>query len=197
MKQFIKDKLLNLVAHDKFTITLERFGRMIDSKENRFACKYTWMPKFIQQAAFERLSEQFSEMVSKNQIQKVITSKMLEVNLYNKVNSLLPSLYWCLYIRPEEKHLQFYYNYFGKECKGEKELQLILNEIKRLASKYKELFGVAKHEDNSAEFNFSFLVGGIEMVLDRVLDRRLKLYELEYFYSKALERSKKNEHGRD
>jgi hypothetical protein len=197
MSTWVQNKLVKAFRHTPYSITLDRFGTMLQSKNNALAAKI-WLPKALAEDCYNALMIEFSEMVSKNDIRKLISDKMMEVNIFNKVNSLLPSLYWCLYIDPQEKHLNFFKEYYGVECKGPQELQLILNEITRLTAKHKELFGQQQEQPvKSHEFNFSKLLVGIETVLELSLRRSLKLYELEHYYQLASDKVKKYEHGRD
>jgi hypothetical protein len=196
MWRSIEDKLINSFRHSKHTISIDLFGRMLDSENKRLVIRRGWLHKKGVEDAYDLLMAEFAEIVSKNEISKLIKDQVLQINLYNKISNLLPSLYWCLYIKPEEKHLTYFKDCYGVECNGEKELQMILDDIHRLTAKYKELFGEDKKEqENNEKFSFSKLVVGIEMVLDISLNRGIKLYELEHYYHLAVERSKKNKNG--
>lgn len=198
MRQYIKHKITEHLFHTKHSMTITQFGRMIDG-ENRSLIKRfkIWAPAKWQEEAYGLLMTQFADIISQNEVSRLMEDHYLQLNLYNKINSLLPSLYHCLYLKPQEKHLNFFREYFGKECMGAKDLNLIINEIKKLSAKYRELFPEKKIDETmeTHKYNFVKLLVSLETALNRALPRDLLLYEIESYYQTALESVKQKENG--
>ena len=97
-------------------------------------------------------------------------------------------LYTGLLYQPTPYLEDLYKHYFGKKPETGEDLIKILNEADRLAKRYKAMFQQEKPDDEEDKgASLEEVILGVEMILDRTIDRTMKIYQFKYYYDKSLE----------
>jgi len=184
--------------HDKYSITLARVSMMLDKGDINMTKRFpALLPRRWTAEAYNYILLNISIMMSKREISIKANEQLLKIAMYNKINNILPALFYGLTIskKPPAEMLEYFKNQYGDYPKSAGDFDLILSDIKRLSGKYAEIFADVKGETpaKEAKLNFEKLILSLEITLERAIDRNCKLYQLEQFYDAAVERVKAQE----
>ena len=102
-----------MIFHTKYTISLNRLSRMIETKNPRMLVRFGWVPGGMLRKRFEMFMTEFNEMLNKDEVEYVLENSLLELKISNRVNSLLPALYNGLIYTQDERFKELYKDIFG------------------------------------------------------------------------------------
>jgi hypothetical protein len=128
----------------------------------------------------------FDEMFSGQEISKAVKEESTQIAAYNKIKNILPILYLGLLYEETPYMKELYLHLFGKEFKTGEDLLIIQSEIKRLTKRYKLMYKEKPMQEGST---LEELIIGVEMLLDRTIDRELKLYQFKTYHEMALKQA--------
>lgn len=186
-----------MLFHTKYTISLSRVSLMLESDNiNLVKCVPIWLPKPLVYKAYASIISEIAKLMSVKENEGKLNDHLLMLQLYNRINSLLPALYYGLSIskKPSQEMISYFEDHYGKKPTVKEDLQLILDDIKRLTAKYNELNVKQPNTetDTPSKLNFEKLILGIELTLDNgTLPRNTKLYQLQSYYEAATEKIRK------
>lgn len=185
-----------MLFHNKYTITLSRVSLMLESDNINLVKRIPiWLPRPLVMRAYAKIIAEISKLVSVKENEGKLNDYLLMLQLYNRINSLLPALYYGLLIlnKPSAEMIEYFEAHYGKKPTVKEDLQLILDDIKRLTAKYKELnVKQPEQESEPTKLNFEKLLLGIELTLDNgQLPRDTKLYQLQSYYEASMEKIRK------
>lgn len=186
-----------MIFHNKYTITLARVSLMLESENINLVKRIAVpLPSRMVYRAYARIIAEITKLMSVKENEGKLNDYLLMLQLYNRINSLLPALYYGLSIskKPKQEMIEYFENHYGKKPTVKEDLQLILDDIKRLTAKYNELNVKPQPTDTDtpSKLNFEKLILGIELTLDNgALPRDTKLYQLQSYYEAATEKIRK------
>lgn len=189
-----------MILHNKYTITLNRCSQMFETLDTSLLLRFGWLPKFLITPRFEKFMIEFNELFNSKEIDSFYEDSFLKLKIFNKVNNLLPALYYGLVISDNKTFLDTFKEMYGKDYEGFNDLELIINEIKRLNIKAKDMFYEEEKKEKRETLSLEKLITNTEAVLERSIDRTTKLFQFKHQYDLAVQRAKefeklKNKHG--
>jgi len=194
----IRERLVLMLYHDRYSITLGRVSMMLDKGDINMTKRFPIpLPRRWTEEAYSYMMITITMMMGKREIGIKANEQLLKISMYNKINNILPALFYGLTISktPPAEMMEYFKNQYGHYPKSSQDFDLILQDIKRLSGKYAEIFADVKAETpaKEAKLNFEKLILSLEITLERAIDRNCKLYQLEQFYEAAVERVKAQE----
>lgn len=186
----------SMLFHNKYTISLSRVSLMLESDNINLVKRVPiWLPKPLVYKAYASIISEIAKLMSVKENEGKLNDHLLMLQLYNRINSLLPALYYGLSIskKPSQEMISYFEDHYGKKPIVKEDLNLILDDIKRLTAKYNELnVKQPVAENEPSKLNFEKLLLGIELTLDNgQLPRETKLYQLQSYYEAATEKIRK------
>ena len=133
--------------------------------------------------------KEVNETLNKTALEKEIESGMFKVKLYNKAFTLYPSLVNITFMAWDQKHLDTIELLTGYKLEKLEDREVLIEEMKRLQSKYREITVEEKKEGVS----FYTVIIATEEVLGRSIDRGIKLFEFQGYMKQASEKIKQLE----
>lgn len=186
-----------MIFYNTYNISIDKCSRLFEEDNPKLICRIP-LPKKIAQIGFERFKYKFFELFNQKEIDSLLYSDVIRLKLHNKAANVLPILYKALEMvitydlndKTAKKFKQQFKDLYGKYPECKEDLKAISNQIRKMSSKLKEL--EPKQQNNDAEFSFENLIGYVEMVLNRNLDRNLPLYAFKKRYDEAIQKAKIN-----
>ena len=183
---------------DKYTISLNEVSLLFERGDLSILKRVRWVPARLLRGHYERFALEFSELFNQEIVNALFTDDLMRVKIMNRANIFLPSLYHALWfidfgqVKNDNAryYLDLYREMYGRDYQGLKDLEPILNEIKRLHGKYKELASPEKVIENKGKMSFEQVITMVEMILERSINREMKLYQFVYQYDLAIKRAK-------
>lgn len=148
------------------------------------------LPKFLIRWQYTRFMRTFDEMFSGGEVSKELKEESSKIALYNKIKNILPLLYLGLLYEETEYQKELFKHYFGKDFEKGEDLMLIKNEIGRLSKRFKVMY--PEKEVQSGGLTLEELIVSTESILDRTIDRGLRLYQFKTYYDLAIKKVKDN-----
>jgi hypothetical protein len=190
---------MSAIVYTKYTISLDRLSAMFETGNPRLLKRSRLVPDFIAREAYRRFMFQFNELFNAQEVESALSSDIMKAKIANKINVLLPALYHGLMLAKmygiEDKYTKDFRDEFRKmynrEFRDLSDLDFILQEIKRLGGKMKELYAVlAQPVQQARKISFEEIIAATEMILERPIDRSMKLYQFKYQYDLAMKRAR-------
>jgi hypothetical protein len=166
---------------------------MFATEDQRKVFRLPFMALFFGKKSIEKayvgFMDTFNELFDPRDGRRILQQEALRLMLFNKINVLLPTLYWSLKYKPSKELHDEFKEYFGKDPKGAEDLYLIVNEIRKLTNRFKLLYLNKEKDDKEEEsgpFQLEALITSIETIIERPLDRNLKVYQLRPYNQLAI-----------
>lgn len=183
--------------HSVYTISIQRASLMFETENRRKLCRvpFAWiLGTRALELAYVNFMDDFNQLFNSKDSRKILQEEVLRMMLFNKINVLLPTLYYGLLYKPNKDLQEFFKAEFGKDPEHADDLYIILQEIKRLSNRYKLLYikreteegKEAPEEEEAGSFALDSLIVNIETILERGIDPRKRLYQLGYYNQMAL-----------
>jgi hypothetical protein len=131
--------------------------------------------------------QMFDEMFTGQEISKAVKEESIRIAAENRIKNTLPILYLGLLYEETPYMKEVYLDLFGKEFKVGEDLLIIQSEIKRLIKRYNLMYKKEKPAQEGT--TLEELIIGVEMLLDRTIDRELKLYQFKTYHEMALRKA--------
>lgn len=183
-----------MMIHNRYTISIGRVSRMFESGNKRLILKFGWLPGILIKKYYARLLVDIAELVNIELLEHTVSDYIVKLRLMNRINNLLPSLYYLLaFTDKNDVAYHQFKKFFGKPYEGENDLKLITEMINNLAARLKELdrLGGANANQNIGDgIGFEQVIVYCETILERHIPRDLKLYEFGYIYKSAVKRAR-------
>lgn len=147
------------------------------------------LPGFMLRKAYFKLLHEVSESINKTGIEQELQGGILRAKTFNKAYNLYPALVTLVGITWDKQHLDTIKELTGLELKKLEDREFLINEMKRLQDKYKELIKTERSEGVS----FAQIIVSTEIILEMSISRDIKLYEFQYYMKAASEKIKQLE----
>ena len=173
---------------DKYQITLDEVSLMLERDDRRLLCRSRWVPGWALNRYYSRFMLEFSELFNASEVSQLIDDDIMRLKIINRVNNILHPLYMGLLISDKPEFKQIFYDTIGKTYNSKEDLKLIIREIERLKDKIREMG--SPEDQPKGKLSFEEVITYVEMVLERSIDREMKLYQFKYQYDLAIKRSR-------
>lgn len=173
----------------KYDITLDEVSLMYETGDTRILCKRRWIPAWMVNRYYQRFNLEFSELFNANEVSQLIDDDIMRLKIINRVNNILHPLYMGLLISDKPEFRQIYYDMFGRTYNEKDGLKAIIREIERLKGKMKEMGMAGEAVQSGQKRSFEEVITYVEAVLERSLDRDMKLYQFKHQYDLAVRRA--------
>ena len=183
-----------MIYHNKYTISLERLSTMIETRNRRLILRYYWLPVRVSRAVYDDFLKEFSKIFNSEEIDFVVETTLDQMALSNKIQIYYPAIFTGLAYTPHPRFRELYKKEFGKEYRNTKDLDLIVKKIEFLSKKLREQRAIEQERDKGKRseggISFEKIITNVETVLERPIDRRMKLYQFKFAYDSAVEKGK-------
>ena len=115
---------------------------------------------------------------------KDISNDWFILKLKNKVNNLLPALYYALVYYNDDSSREIFKELFGNYPYGKDDLMRIVKEIGRLSDKLEGY----ETQDESPSLQFSEIIPMIEDSRNMPVDRNISLWDFKQIYDRELQK---------
>ena len=189
---------------DQYNITLEEVSMMFETDNIKVLSKYSILPIKIIKPYHKHFMIIFSEMFNSKEIESLIEDDNTKLRIIHRVYNILTPLYWLLlnyrFVSSEKKKLfkDKYKEIMGRDYNSDEDLKLIIGEIKRLKEKLTDFNNIPQKVIKNQKVSFEEVITYTENVLERTIDRRMKLFQFKREYDLAVKKAKQQErkHGR-
>ena len=177
-----------MIYHTIHTMTLDRCAEMFDTGNKRLVCRVHFVPAGY---GYKRFVLAFGKLFNDNGFNKLLRDEMTQILMFNRFQTLLPSLYYILLFKSDgkdyEEACEYFKQEYGKDFGGGEDLALVLGEIKRLAKRYRMTYTEKpKQEDEGVKIGS--LMATVSTVLGLPIDGRMKVSQFKNYYDLALQK---------
>lgn len=176
--------------HTPYTMTLNRCSLMFETENTLLMCRY--VPVWGHRRAYNKFLNEFSEMFSSQSRSRIMDNSSLQISMYNRINNLLPALYFGLMFDCNPELEKYYKEKYGKEFKELADLNVIVSEMNRLRDKYRELFAAQQEKkaviQTEVKINFENLIVQCENTLELSISRDIKVFQFKSYYDNTLKK---------
>lgn len=176
--------------HDKHTMSLNQLSLMFETNDIGLIRRFRWVPVRLCRRPFERFMIEFSELFNRNEVNDLMSDDFLRFRIITMASLSLPTLYRGLVMTDDPRFRAKYRERFGRDYTNLDDLKLILNEIGRLQGKLKEMGTPEKVIEEKGKMSFEEIVTYVELMLEKPIDRTLKLYQFKSQYDAAIRRAR-------
>jgi hypothetical protein len=127
-----------------------------------------------------------NETLNKSALEKEIETGIFKTKLFNKAFNLYPALVDLSSITWDKKHLDLIYEITGYRLEKLDDREILVSETKRLQDKFREIRPVKEREGVS----FFEVIISVESILNRNIDRSIKLFEFQGYMKQASDKIK-------
>ena len=177
------------MIHNKYTMTLSRLSQMMETGNVGLMLRWGWLPGFVLKRRLAGIMAYVAEMFNADALDEGVEQSVMMMKALNLANNLLPSLYFGLLYTKDERYVKEYENRYGKKPEFASDLREITKEIERLARKIKAL-SAQKPREKKEPVSLEKIITNTEAILDRGIDRNMKLYQFKEQYDLAVKRAR-------
>lgn len=182
---------------DKYTLSIQDVS-VIFEKDSPRLISTVWLPGFILRRYYARFLMEFSEMFNGHQMESLLSDDIYRLKIINRVNNILFPMYQGLALelfisREIPEFRKMYEEVMGRKYNGKEDLKAIIKEIERLKSKLAEVPAAEMVVSKNKKLSFEQVIANTEVILDRSLDRNMKLFQFKKQYDLAIARAKEYE----
>lgn len=178
---------------DKYTLTLNEVSLMFEQDRPRMICTRRWIPAFMVTRFYQKFMLEFAEMFNAKELSKMVEGDIYRMKIINRVSNILTPLYLGLMLGERPEFKQVYYDMFGRTYMGKEDLKYIIREIDHARAKLKETTAAGDTVHRAEKTSFEEVIANVEMILERPIDREMKLYQFEKQYRLAVKRAEEFE----
>lgn len=181
--------------HTKYTITLNHMSLMLELNDASMLCRIPNIPARMARRRFAKFMAQYeADFAGSDNLR--FRQEIARTMAWHKIKNILPLLYTGLLYNPSEYNQSIFEHYFGyiPEVGDAVPLMRITDEIDRLSKRFKEMYNREAPEQQKS-VSFEDIVLSVETILDRPIDRSLKLFQFKKYYDLSLQRLKDQKYG--
>lgn len=178
---------------NRYTLTIQDVSELFETENPRLLCR-CWLPGFLVRRIYTRFLVEFAEMFNGREVQGLIMDDIYRLKIMNRVNNILWPM--SMIILLNDTHPDFrkmYEEIMGRPYRSRDDIKLIIKEIERLKSKLEEAGSPMDKVQASSKLSFEQVIAHTEVMLDRSLDRNMKLYQFKKQYDLAIARAREYE----
>lgn len=172
------------LVYNIYSMPIGRYSLM-DKTGNTRLISRIWMPKKIRLFKYAELQVEVSKMFKLNPLDNEIQ----KLWMLNKI-ILMKAVYTALTISRVKSALDYFEENYG-EFRKLSDLKILAADIKRMEGKLREINSSQKGA--SEKQDFEMIISGVELILDRSLNRSLTLFEFNHQYKLAMKKAKASE----
>lgn len=175
----------------KYDLTLNEVSRMFETSDFSALKRFRWLPAFIALKQYERFSMEFAGMFNKDTLNNLIDNDVLRLRIEHIILNVLPVLTAGL-MTGDPRFASAFKKRYNRDYTGTADdLELIKGEIEKLTGRYKSLVPASQivEEKGKGSLKFEEIITYTEMILERSIDRNMKLYQFEYQYKLAVRKA--------
>jgi hypothetical protein len=177
-----------MIFKTKYDLSLNEVSRMFETNDITILCKYRFIPARFALIRFSQFMVEFSEMFNRDEVNELLVDDIQRLKITNRVYNILAAMYQGLLMTGDQRFKDLYKETFGRDYNSLADLKVIISEIDRLKGKLKELGSPTKIQGKGT-ISFEQIITYVEMILDRSIDREMKLYQFKYQYDLAVKRA--------
>lgn len=177
----------------RYDLTLNEVSRMLELNDYTVLKRFAWVPPWVLRRAMDRFAFDLSEMFNTQQIEGLLSSDIMRLKIANRANVLLPALYYGLLLTGDDRFIEMFRQMYGRDPKSVTDLDVIIKEIKRLGGKLRELDSLIKDDPGGRRHSFEEIITTVEAILERNIDRSMRLYQFKYQFDLSVKRAKELE----
>lgn len=177
------------LTKDKYSLTLNEVSRMFETGDFKILKRFKIVPAFLLVRQYERFSLEFSEMFNRDLMSQVFEDDVFKLKIINLATNLLPVLYTGLLSSDHPYFRELYKERYGKEYESLADLKSIIAEIEKLGMRLKTIPSPVAQVEAKGAMKFEEVITYVEMILERSIDRNMKLYQFVYQYKLAVKRA--------
>ena len=180
----------------KYDLSLNEVSLMFEKEDISILKAKRYVPGWILTAGYAKFMLQFSEMFNAQEVNQLFEGDVMRLKIVNRFNNVLAGLYHGLMLTDDDRFKAIYKEMFHRDYNGLQDLKVIISEMERLKGKYKELLTPEKKVQEGGKLSFEQVITYVEMVLERAIDREMKLYQFKFQYDLSVKRAKEFEKAR-
>lgn len=173
----------------KYELTLNEVSLLFETGKLSILKRSKYVPSFILKRGFEKFSVEFAEMFNREQVNQLIEDDIIKLKIINEVNNILMPLYMGLLISENPGFRKVYEAKFGRPYQKTEDLKIIIMEIDRLKHKITEFSHPEKKVKDAKKLFFEEVITYVETLMERNIDREMKLYQFKFQYDLAVKRA--------
>jgi hypothetical protein len=162
---------------------------MFETGDFKLLKRWRWVPDFLIASQYAKFSLEFSEMFNRETINQVFDDDVFKLKIINLATNLLPVLYTGLMTTGHPYFKEVYKQRYGKDYEGLPDLKAIIAEIEKLGMRLKTMPSPVQVIEQKGAMKFEEVITYVEMILERSIDREMKLYQFTYQYKLAVKRA--------
>jgi len=174
---------------DKYTLTLNEVSRMFETNDFSILKRFGFVPDFLLLRHYQRFSLEFAEMFNQSTVNELFIDDVMRLKIINLSTNFLPLIYFGLMSSNEPYFREVFRERYGKEYEGLEDLKSIIAEIEKLGMRLKTMYSPVEVIEQKKTMKFEEVVTHVEMIMERSIDREMKLYQFVYQFKLAVKRA--------
>jgi hypothetical protein len=151
--------------------------------------RFKFIPTFLLVKHYQRFSLEFAEMFNKDTISSLFLDDVMRLKIINLAQNLLPTIYIGLISTNDQYFKDVFKERYGKDYTGGEDLKMIIAEMEKLKGKLGAIASPVVEMEKKGSLKFEEVITYVEMILERSIDRNMKLYQFTYQYKLAVKRA--------
>ena len=182
------------LTHDKYTITLRRLTMLTEQGRINLVKRYWFCPWFIRNRGYKQLMQQVSIIFGNKEDKEALESHALWLGL-NRDRLILDGLKMAVKYKYNDASTKEFYNRVVRRDLPDKKTALHIIDTK-IEGAIKRMNAIAyqmrnnKDEKTNKGITLNEIIERIESIIERPIDRELRLFEFEAKYKEALNKVK-------
>jgi hypothetical protein len=182
-----------MIFKNKYDLSLNDVSLLFERNDLSILKLSKFIPWFLVRKYYAAFILEFTDMFNPKEVSELIDQDMIRFKIANRVTLVLYPLYIGLMLSNAEGFKKIYKDMFGRPYNGIEDLKVIVNEIDRLKGKIKEMGTPEQMTQGRGKVSFEEVIIYVEAILDRGMDRNMKLYQFKFQYDLAIKRAKELE----
>lgn len=174
---------------DKYTLSLNEVSRMFETGDYSILKRWRWVPGWLLKRHYEIFLADFAQMYNRETVNQLFEDDIMRLKIVNLATNLLPLLYNGLLFTEQPYFRELYKNRYGHDYNGIEDLTAIITEINKLGHRLKVIQSPVAVVQEKESMKFEEVIGYVELILERSIDREMKLYQFAYQYRIAVKRA--------